>query len=722
MRLHAALILASLTALGCSNGSGGSNRGAAAAGSTAGTGSGATTGLPGGTTGGANPQQANAPLQPAFSMANVTGASVARQDAARDAFNDELQSLWDKVRPDAAIRLENELKDLAQQGKLGYVNGAINAGITNVRSVTLDAILGPGFNTLRHDKAVLAIPTAGNWKITADVDVGVSATIAGLTIPITLPVILEVSVEALLDVDIDDSDPTRPVIQRLNTPQTTISVVVRSNIAQAQVYLNYLNSLGSAIANIGVQYLINSMVRPMVTGFPGPVWADGAAPLADSGVATPFEEVAVNVCNKIRRDHMPHGCLHRIRMDVPNDDESWLDGYRNGGPGNQGTVQGYSGESDSAMNTAYFLATEAMRHRLTGAPDALDNLAWALRGIGTLVDINASGLLARSAAPATSVLGQRISARGAFTQTQLFNDTWVGWQSDNGVSRDQYTAVFFGLAIAYEVALDPQVRADCARRVKQLLDFLVAQDWFYLGDRPNWTQAGAKSGPLMWQGQAPYQQIVFLTIGEWMHPGRYTAELNRLAPMMPALWIGPLTSVNRLGGYYAFNLQMLNYYNYFRLETDQDRWMDMARAYRITQRWVGHHRNPHYDIIQCAIDPSLEPRLFPGIRESMRQFLTRNHREVAPPGTAQAIAAANIQFQQFTFGSRTSGAQTAQTVPTEPLPVPLRKYTGYYQWQKEPTRLAQRPPNAATSPGAYSEKPGTDFVLPYWWGRWHGAF
>ena len=30
----------------------------------------------------------------------------------------------------------------------------------------------------------------------------------------------------------------------------------------------------------------------------------------------------------------------------------------------------------------------------------------------------------------------------------------------------------------------------------------------------------------------------------------------------------------------------------------------MERAYRIVERYVGHHRNPHFDLIQATIDPS----------------------------------------------------------------------------------------------------------------------
>ena len=125
----------------------------------------------------------------------------------------------------------------------------------------------------------------------------------------------------------------------------------------------------------------------------------------------------------------------------------------------------------------------------------------------------------------------------------------------------------------------------------------------------------------------------------------------------------------------------------------------------------GTTRTPHFDSIQCGIDPSLKPTLHPAIREELRQFLTRNHRERVPPGLNTSV----VQWQNWTFASPTSTSGNVQNVPTAPLPIPLRKYTGFFQWQKQPVRLAVY---SATDPGqiqsAFSEKPGLDYTMPYY--------
>ena len=74
--------------------------------------------------------------------------------------------------------------------------------------------------------------------------------------------------------------------------------------------------------------------------------------------------------------------------------------------------------------------------------------------------------------------------------------------------------------------------------------------------------------------------------------------------------------------YYKFNLLHIGLYNYFRIETDQQRWQDLNRAYQIVERYVGHHRNPHFDLIQTSIDPSTRAALWPSSKEALRRFLT----------------------------------------------------------------------------------------------------
>jgi hypothetical protein len=96
--------------------------------------------------------------------------------------------------------------------------------------------------------------------------------------------------------------------------------------------------------------------------------------------------------------------------------------------------------------------------------------------------------------------------------------------------------------------------------------------------------------------------------------GRKTNRLSFFA------WLSAWGGTTGFDHYYKYNLANSAYYSYFRLEQDQTRWQEMNRAYRIMVRYVGHHRNAHFDLIETSVDPSVSAVKFPGVRESMRRF------------------------------------------------------------------------------------------------------
>ncbi|MFC1707740.1 hypothetical protein ACFL59_13145 [Planctomycetota bacterium] len=346
---------------------------------------------------------------------------------------------------------------------------------------------------------------------------------------------------------------------------------------------------------------------------------------------------------------------------------------------------------------------------------ALDNVLQAVRGIGDLIDVNGgTGLLARVAAPESSSVGQSIARRGVFRRAWIRGETWVGRQG-NGISRDQYSGVFFGLSLAHDLVDDAMLKRECARRLQQLLDYLVAREWLIDEDRPSLDAAAGRGFPTFWLVSG--QQLAFLLIGEQVAPGRYRAELARRAPVAELVWLGTWITDMNLDSYYKFNLQHIAFYNYFRLENDRDRRRHMARAFAITQRTVGHHRNPHFDLVQTSVHPELEATLFPSIRESLRRFVKRNHRVLAP----DSVDLTSVRWETFrNLNVALPGKRKPQSfvrLPTRPLDIELRKYTGCFLWQRSPFQ-----PAVAGRGHPRAEKPGIDLVLPYWMGRYHDAF
>ncbi|MBL4847625.1 MAG: hypothetical protein JKY65_19070 [Planctomycetes bacterium] len=651
-------------------------------------------------------------------VANPIPQAPASVGVPLDVFNGEIQTLWDYARPQIVLPQLDALLATQLLGKR-YQSGAVDVEIRNVRlGQGTDLSVAPGLLRLDTQQLQVRVPVQGEWTIALEADIRVKLNVAGLRPTIDLPVTIVIEdlwVSAVAD--LDDSDPTRPLLKRVGTPQVDFSVRFDSSNPIVGQLTGVLNQPVNWIVQQAIGLGLNAIMPQLqqLQGLPGPIPVDGTQPLVDSARNTPFEEVIQNVEFKIRQVNMPHGTVLQANMDTA-DNETWLSGYRKGGPGNPGSVIDYHDGGDSAIWTGHYLASQAFRYSVTQDPLALDSLGHTLKGIGALLDVNGgTGLLARVAAPESSPVCQRIVAMGTFRSAQLYGERWVGWQGRRGISRDQYSGVMFGLSITYERV--PALRTECAFRMKQILDYLISRDWIIDEDRPPFGTNGS-GGPTFWTGVG-YQKLAFLLMGHRVDPARYATALANAGPLSESTWVGAFMGALGTDHYYKFNLGHIGYYNYFRLETDPTRWQDVHRAYAITERYVGHHRNAHFDLIQASIDPATETLLHPSVREALRQLLDMPHRRVGPP-VVDLSGVQWVNLPVFGYSNTSSGsislASATQRFPTEPLDVFLRAPTDF-QWQRDPFT-----PATANGGDPKRERVGVDLVLPYWMGRAQGAF
>lgn len=172
-----------------------------------------------------------------------------------------------------------------------------------------------------------------------------------------------------------------------------------------------------------------------------------AAPLAERAAVAISDDIHyVDPGTGLRR-HLPYGTVA---------DSS----FATGDPtdvANFTRVVGYDHAGDAAIWTGHYLAAEAFRYRVTGAPVARRNLRLALDGLDALASLagdGAPGPLARFVMPRSSPFAagiRAIEARQSFHDGTLRGEpvTWIG-----NTSRDQYSGAFFGLGVAYDM-LDP---------------------------------------------------------------------------------------------------------------------------------------------------------------------------------------------------------------------------------------------------------------------------
>jgi hypothetical protein len=253
--------------------------------------------------------------------------------------------------------------------------------------------------------------------------------------------------------------------------------------------------------------------------------------------------------------------------------------------------------------------------------------------------------------------------------------------------------------------------------MQTMLDYYIAHDWYIDEDRPAFAATLTGGFPTFYLGIVA-QKLHYLLMGTRLDFNKYNAELLRWAPLSGTAWFGAWTGCMNLDAYYKFNLSHLTYYNYFRMETNQARWQDIARGFNIVRRYVGHHQNPHFNLIQADVDPSLASTYHPAAFEAIKQFVTRNHRRVSPP----VVNTSGITYTTYSLPTLTLPGQPPApatiTLPTEPLPIPVRNHTGDFMWQRSPFGTPATPNRGYP----LREKNGLDLVLPYWMGHYHNAF
>jgi len=322
--------------------------------------------------------------------------------------------------------------------------------------------------------------------------------------------------------------------------------------------------------------------------------------------------------------------------------------------------------------------------------------------MGRLLDINGgTGLLARFVAPENSWLGQLAVSGGLVLGRQNFDgEAWVGVQGGNGISRDQYAGTFFGYATLYKIIQDqPDIKKECAKRAKQMLTYLIQNNWKVDEDRSS--MANSDTFPTVWSSIA-YQKITFLVIGETMWPGLFTKELEGSSPLSGSAWVSSwLGTLDHINGYYGNNLNYIVYYNYALYEKDGERKNKLLKSFSIKDNYLQYSINPHFDVIRAAIHPELRTLYAPVIQESLQKFSHRNHRTVAPLD----LDLSTIEWIDIGKVHR----------PRYPLDITLRRYTGQFQWERSPFAAVDEPGEGSPE----VEKPGIDYTLPYWMARYY---
>lgn len=385
------------------------------------------------------------------------------------------------------------------------------------------------------------------------------------------------------------------------------------------------------------------------------------------------EADAVAISRIIRQRHLPYGTILDPLFKTTTSDE----------------IDYYARAGDSAIWTGHYLAAESFRFKLKQEPEALDNIRTALAGIRLLVDATGSNVLARCVFPADSPYATQIineeNRHGVYRSTVGGREyLWLG-----NTSRDQYSGIFFGLAIAFDLVDDAQVRADVTALVTRLLDFLIDRNWFVVMPNGSITTTFAARAD---------QRLTFLQIGKRINPGRFESRYNDHRFFNAGgvnIPIG-LDVLEDHENYFKFNLDAINLYNLIRLESSSFYRNIYLDAYGVLRRTTDDHGNAHFNVIDTALrgkDSSRDAQT----RDLLNQWLLITPR------------------RDIYLDWRPSGRYPAcgQDSACDPLPIIDRIRTDFL-WQRSPFLLY----GGGTGK---IETAGIDYILPYWMGRYYGV-
>lgn len=383
--------------------------------------------------------------------------------------------------------------------------------------------------------------------------------------------------------------------------------------------------------------------------------------------------------------HLPHGTVIDPMFksaDPTSPDYAVIDRYTRGG--------------DSALWTGHYLAAEAFRYRVTGSAEALKNVRDAIDGIRSLVDVTGTNLLARCLVPVdweNDFNHQAIITEEArhgiyvnYIERQQYYQQyyWVG-----NTSRDQYSGVFFGLGVAYDMVNDSNgqdVRLSVSEIVTRLLNFLLKNNWSVV--MPNGTISTTFLGRYE-------QQLSFLQVGRRVNPGSfdspYKSHRTRYASSVgTAVWYD---SLDNHKSYFKFNLDYINLYNLIRLEEVTSSYRkNYLSAYNILRNTTQSHGNPHFNLIDREVRGANSTRDAETIT-LLDEWLPRPRRDT---------------WVDLRCCRTACGPDKA----CSPIPVKDRVRTDFL-WQRSPFLLYG---------GGYGtiETAGIDYILPYWMARYYG--
>jgi hypothetical protein len=422
----------------------------------------------------------------------------------------------------------------------------------------------------------------------------------------------------------------------------------------------------------------------------------------------------------------------------------------------------YAGRRDSPIWTGTYLAAEAMRLMVTGAPDAAQQVAETVGVLDRWWRISGDrGYLSRFAAPADSAQPV-LDILAANDPENHLNVQFEGklWHWKGDVSRDQYQGVMLGFSYAYEATQDEAVkeiiRADVVSFVEQLMEkktrpvnlvinsvpVTVQMELQYAVFTDDETPNGA---PRIAVNTSPFEETDEGFLNFWPNPSVYLRQVQALA-WLPDIYLRSqaiqlasmfkvaLQVTDGVPGYEARRAAILQHY-----DATFDEWLNIADGWTNTNNCgdAYHGLNiafePMLNWVRLEQDPVRKAHLQNNVLRDRMWLSVANHKNVffayihasqasSSTNTAAVISSHNAQLEQFPPAPYTaipvdntpkySVDPNCSGLASEAIDVGDRVPWAFL-WERNPWLL--------TDPGEpHFVYPGVDYLIAYWMARTYG--
>jgi hypothetical protein len=209
--------------------------------------------------------------------------------------------------------------------------------------------------------------------------------------------------------------------------------------------------------------------------------------------------------------------------------------------------------------------------------------------LGDYTRVHAS--FAEAAAVVPALVGAAPDARRETAPVGPVTYAW-GCGEDHPVTRDQYSGVMMGLAIAHRLVADPGVRSRTARLIERSLDYLIASGWnvpLPPDDRIAFESSFIGSYD---------KQLALLLLGRSVNRRKYGPLYDYVAQASALTWLQHwFSTVDPSNQYFKFNLAHSVLAIAMQLEEDPALRANYRLSADVLWKGIGHHRNAYFDLL-----------------------------------------------------------------------------------------------------------------------------